>query len=360
MKVLLMGEFSSLHKYLKEGLLELGGIEVTLVSNSDGWKEIGGVDIRLPIIKKKSPMEFMRAYRDLSKKYRFFKEFDVVQYINPNVFPMALAPKFHQYIRKNNKCVSLVAAGSDYRLVEAYSEGAFEYYSLKYDQLELIKYDRHSMRGRKHINNDLDVEEKADVIIPSLYEYWVGYRNNHKTSKVIPFPINIDQIEYKENKVNNKIVFFHGLIREESKGTKFIRAAMERLKKAYPNDVEIIIDGHMPFRKYMEIISRTNVVADQCCGYGYGINACVSMAQGKVVLSGCRKEVLDAFGLTEAPIFPVKPDVDVLFEQMAYIVEHKQEIPRWGYESRKYVEKVHDYRINAQKYVEAWKATGRI
>ena len=110
MRVLLIGEFSSLHKYLKEGLLELGQMDVTLVSNSDGWKEIGGADIKLPIIKNSSPMEFMRAYRDVLKKYRLFCDFDVVQYINPNVFPMAFASKFHKYIRKNNNCVSLAAA----------------------------------------------------------------------------------------------------------------------------------------------------------------------------------------------------------------------------------------------------------
>ena len=39
MKILLLGEYSSLHRYLKEGLFEIGYKDVTLASNGDGWKE---------------------------------------------------------------------------------------------------------------------------------------------------------------------------------------------------------------------------------------------------------------------------------------------------------------------------------
>lgn len=361
MKVLLLGEFSSLHKYLKEGLLELGGIEVVLASDSDGWKNIGSVDIALPAKSaKKSLLESIKSYKGFWEIYKCFKHYDVVQYVNPNLFPMLLSFAINKYIWENNRCLSLVAAGGDYRLVKAYLDGLFEYYSLTYDQAFIKRYDENSIRGKIHVGNDIYVEKKVDIIIPSLYEYQIGYRKNKKTYDVIPFPINIDQIDYRENIVNGKIVFFHGLNREGPKGTKFIKEAMEKLKKIYPDQVEIIIDGHMPFERYMEVISRTNVVVDQCCGYGYGINACISMAQGKIVLSGCRGEQLESFGVSRAPIFPVKPDADVIFEKMSYIVEHKEEIPKWGYESRKYVENIHDYRVSAQKYVDAWKSTGKI
>ena len=43
MKILLLGDYSSLHNYLKKGLVELGH-EVTLLSNGDGWKKIPGAD----------------------------------------------------------------------------------------------------------------------------------------------------------------------------------------------------------------------------------------------------------------------------------------------------------------------------
>lgn len=46
MKVLLLGEFSGLYRYLKQGLLELG-IDTTLAANGDLWKNIGGADFPL-------------------------------------------------------------------------------------------------------------------------------------------------------------------------------------------------------------------------------------------------------------------------------------------------------------------------
>ena len=55
-----------------------------------------------------------------------------------------------------------------------------------------------------------------------------------------------------------------------------------------------------------------------------------------------------------------QPDVEQLFRQMQYIVEHRSSIPQWGYESRKYVENVHDHVKIAQRYVDAWKSTGKI
>ena len=39
MKILLLGEYSAIHKNLREGLISLGH-EVNLASNGDGWKNI--------------------------------------------------------------------------------------------------------------------------------------------------------------------------------------------------------------------------------------------------------------------------------------------------------------------------------
>ena len=46
-KVLLLGEFSSLHRYLKDGLMMLGNVDVKLFANGDSWKKIGGSDAPL-------------------------------------------------------------------------------------------------------------------------------------------------------------------------------------------------------------------------------------------------------------------------------------------------------------------------
>lgn len=355
MKVLLLGEFSSLHRYLKEGLEKIG-IDVELYSQGDGWKQIPGADKGLPQYKGGGICEYIKYIWKYYLLIRTIKNYDVVQIINTRMFPTVLSGRFIRKLGKNNKCISLVSAGEDYPLVKAYKEGKFDFYMYDFDKNELREYNRKF--SNRLVKNELRIINSADIIIPSLYEYAIGYKEyGEKVSKVIPFPINTDNLCYAPNVVKKKIVFFHGLNREASKGTAIIRKAMEKLQEKYPESVEIIIDGHMPFEKYIKIIEKTNVVIDQCLTYGYGINACISMAQGKVVMTPCKKETLEAFGIKESPIINIQADVDQIFSQMEWLVQNKDKITEIGEQSRTYVEEMHDYTRVAQQYLEAWEST---
>ena len=102
----------------------------------------------------------------------------------------------------------------------------------------------------------------VDYIIPTCYEYAEGYRDNPKMLPAIPMAINTDNISYKENIVGEKVVIFHGLNREVAKGTKYIREAMKNISDKYGDEVETIIDGHLPFNEYIQLLDRTNVIID--------------------------------------------------------------------------------------------------
>lgn len=351
MKILLMGEFSSLHKYLKEGLIELGH-EVTLVSSGDVWKKIGGVDIRLPDTSV-GFKKYWDIFAEPIRIARMLKNYDVVQYINPTIFSTIVGPVVFDILKKQNGVISLVAAGDDYALIKSYLKGNFDYSPHDYDKSVVNKYRQDTIRGRMYARLCNHFEKGADIIIPSLYTY--SFEHVGPTSQIVPFPINTGSIKYRDNEIKDgKIVFFHGLNRELMKGTPFIREALNRLKANYSNDVEVIIDGHMPFDKYMEVISKANVIVDQCCGYGYGINACVSMAQGKVVISGARQETLAALGVDSAPVIPARPSVDFLYEQMVSIIANRSMIKEMGYNSRRYIECLHDHKSVAQQYINIW------
>jgi glycosyltransferase involved in cell wall biosynthesis len=353
MKVLLLGEYSSFHRYLKEGLRELG-VEVTLVANGDGWKQIPGCDIQLYNETKKGLSLYIEKYIHIPYIVRKLKNYDVVQLINPRIFPDRINLGMIKRLIKMNKRVYLSACGGGYANVKAYLEHKFDYYPYDFDKFSLNVYDSNTKFGRKNIKDAIFIENNVNMIIPILYEYSIGHIGD--VSNVIPAAINVDDIVYKRNDISDKIVFFHGLNGEDRKGTQFIRKAMELLKEKYPNDVEIIIDGHMPFEKYVKVLEKTNVVVDQCLTYGYGINACISMAQGKVVMAPCRSETLNAFGVSEAPIIHIEPNVDQIFSQMEYLVHNRNIIPDIGAESRKYVERLHDYKKVAAQYIEVWKS----
>ena len=84
MKILLLGEFSALHKNLKDGLVDLGH-DVILASDGDGFKNITrDIDLRpkLPSFLGKIEIRIKLLIYLFTK----FKNFDVVQLINPYLF----------------------------------------------------------------------------------------------------------------------------------------------------------------------------------------------------------------------------------------------------------------------------------
>ena len=354
MKVLLIGEYSSLHKYLKEGLKSIG-VDVTLASGKDAWKKINGADLPFGEVNyhglnlKTFYQYFIQPFRDAKK----LKGYDVVQLISPRLVHPFINYFVCKMIVKKNRNLSLVAAGGDLAIVTAYERGLFDYYCFDYEKSTVNQYNKKTLTGIINTKTTKYLEDKANLIIPSLYEYSLCHQDQ-KVTKVIPFPINIDDIKYKTNIVKDRVVFFHGLNREKEKGTSFIVEALKKLEREYPDEVEVIIDGHMPFNEYLKVLEKTNVVIDQCLTYGYGINACISMAQGKIVMAPCRKETLDAFGIAQSPIIGIKPDVEYIYSQMVKILKNKEQIPQIGEASRKYVEDIHDYRKVAKQYYELW------
>lgn len=356
MKILLLGEFSSLHKYLKEGLKSIG-YDVVLVSSGDGWKKIGEGDYPLYFNRSNinnKLIEPLYLYKEAKYIIEKLGDFDVIQLINPRIYHPFINAKLIKKIMKKGTLISLLCCGNDLALNRAYKNNLFEYYMMDGDNSLANEYNPLRPRGLVTRLTEGSIIDKCDVIIPTAYEYSIGYKNNIKLSKVVPMPINVDSIQYKENFVSDKIVIFHGVSREGVKGTAYIRAALEKVKNVYSDKVEVIIDGHMPFEQYTKIMQKANIVIDQCLSYAYGINADIAMAQGKIVMSGARIETLNALEVENCPIFSIKPDVNQIYNTIEYIIKNKDKIPKWGMESRKYVERIHDCKKVARKFVEVW------
>jgi hypothetical protein len=96
LKILLLGEFSALHKNLKEGLVALGH-DVTIASDGDGWKGIKG-DVFLGSSKSGVLGKIDKAI-NLIKVIPDFKDYDVVQFMAPVLFPNVLG--INRFIVKN-------------------------------------------------------------------------------------------------------------------------------------------------------------------------------------------------------------------------------------------------------------------
>jgi hypothetical protein len=353
MKILLLGEFSALHKNLKEGLLELGH-EAVVAGNGDGFKKVP-VDISFD---SNLPSILGSIHRRLKPllKTRLLRGFDVVQLVNPFVFKYKYFPVeyFLERIVENNKKFFLLAAGDD-----AY----FWRYGrklLKYGPFDdVLKYD---LKGKPCFLESEDsfrfnkkILELASGLIPVLYEYEISYKfETAKRLKTIPIPINTNEIKYQENTVGNKMTVFHGLNRYGFKGTRHVEKAFEHLSKKYPNDLELIIAGRMPINEYLKVMLRTNVVVDQMYSHSLGVNGIYALAMGKIVMGGAEPESLRSLGVEASPVINLNPNAESIIEEIENLLSRRDQIPKLAFESRQFAEKIHCHVNVAQKYVETW------
>ncbi len=351
MKILLLGEFSGFFKNLKEGFKELGH-DVTLIAGGDGWKKIDGADVSLDSHHKGVFRKIDIGFKYLINLHKM-KNYDIVLIINPNFFPKYISKVLLRTIVSNNQKVFLSACGDD---VEYVSYGLANHYRWWpfMDWCKEYRDDYYQSKREKNIHKILI--QKLHGVIPVSCEYAQAWRSSaikDKVNSTIPLPIDTKKIDYTPYKQKEKIVFFHGLNRECFKGTKYIREAMQNIQKKYPDEVECIIEGGLPLKEYLDIMSQTDIVLDQCKTYSYGsMNSLYAMAQGKVLMGGMQQECFDEFNLSDSPVINIEPSAKQIESQMEYIIENRDKLAEWSQETRKFVEKYHDSKVIAQKYIE--------
>lgn len=354
MRILLLGEMSGVHNYLRTGLKALGH-DVVLYSNGDGYKNIQSDGVLFENFSDSNWFSnYQRTYRDSVKRASEYTGFDVVSFISTRIYPTLINKKIMDIVKSNNGIVSLISGGNDYALFKAYKNGAFQYYFMDYDDVVSSQYTSNFLKAAAIKNVEEYMAAKSNIIIPVLYDYWIGYKGRTNLHSVIPQPIDLSRFEYRRNEIRDKIVIFHGITREKVKGTPFIRVALQRIQETYGNKVEVILNGRMPQDEYLAVMNRANIVVDQCCCYGYGINANQAMAMGKIVLASNSDENNAALGVVDNPVFRITPDSDQIYEQLKTVIDQSDIFPMLGEKSRKYVEDYHDCRTVAQRYIDAW------
>jgi hypothetical protein len=353
-KILLLGEYSGLHNNLKEGLIQLGH-EVEVASSGDGKKNIKG-DIDLTLKSKYK----IKNLKELNKIIREFKGYDIVQFINPYISHRIGVLLYNSIFKYNNK-VFCLAAGDDVEFLNFVLSHKMEKYSPFDDYLLNEQKNKTNLPYTTKLDYFLHNRfmKKIDGIVPVMWEYAESYRNSkyaNKITRTIPLPINTDKINFKENKSNvgGKVVFYHASNRPSFKGSDIIIEAMKKFQDMYPNDVEMIYADFLPLNEYLEVISKTNVVIDQCRSYSYAMNAVYSMAKGKIVMSGSEQEAIDELGLPKCPVINITPNVNQIISEFEKILIDKNRIEEKGNESRAFIESTHDYIKVSKQYLKSW------
>lgn len=373
MKILIIGEYSSFAKNLKVGFERMGH-EVVIFQDGDGWKKIeGGLNtytypfkknlfIFNKQIRKTWILNSIRFTPKFQKDKKNFKShFDNILILNSEFVRLEheiWLPQFSindiKYIGKKNAGVYLSACGIDYAYLN-YSQ-KFRYSPF----LNLKNSPYFSKRGVKIINK---INEVINGVIPVMFEYTVAHKELQKINqinifKTIPLPVDLQNIK-SENELKEKIVIFHGL-NTSMKGSEFIIEALNVIKNKYIERVEVIMDGKMPLNVYLEFLRRTNIVVDQCYGYGYGMNAIYSMALGKVVLSGNEPENELEFKYKDIPVINILPSVNDIVNKLESFILNPNLISEYSKRSVEFVNKFHNTDIVAKQYIELFEQNSKI
>lgn len=358
MKILLLGEFSTLHSTLAEGLRVLGH-DVTVASDGCKWmKNDRDVDLFRP------GYDFYNSIKYLIKVENTFRKFigyDIVQIKNPSFLDLNIKRNlnFYRFLVKNNAKVFLGAFGTDY----FWEKLCIENKTLRYSDLFVgekpLDIYKCEWTGNEFQDANIEVAETCSGIISCLYDYYKAYEPYYKNKlEYIPLPINTDLLPYKRKEIqDDRISFFVGTqkLKSKLKGTDLLLEGVMKIQEAYPKEVLVNKVTSLPWREYVKVMSEADVLLDQLYSYTPAMNGLISMALGLVLVGGGEPEMYELLKESyNRPIVNVFPSKEDIYAKLEMLIENKKNIPEISSNSRRFVEQHHNYVQVAQQYVDFW------
>lgn len=379
MKILLVGEYSRLHNSLKEGLIALGH-EVTIVGCGDKFKKFPvDYSIYAKICNDNKIANFLFKsirkviyidFEKIEKAIRFYlllpmlNEYHQVQLINSDaletypVLSRFLFKKLFQQIKNR----SLLICGDETPIVDFLFQKEFKYSvltpyfednSLEKEFQFPLKYQKRNYRKTFEW-----LKKNCQKIITSDLDYEIPMRKMGFQTTLIPNPINTDKIAFQNEKIEDKIVIFLGINRLSyiKKGIIYFEKALGIIHEKYADKIEIIVTENLQYSEYILQYNKAHILLDQVFAYDQGYNALEAMAKGKVVFTGAETEFLDQYQLQEDEVcINALPDENEIAKKLSFLIEHSEKIIEISRNSRNFIEKEHDFKVIAEKYLNLWK-----
>lgn len=378
MKILLLGEYSRLHNSLKEGLVALGH-EVKIVGTGDKFKmfpvdysiaaktchKYNWTKLVCSAIRKLTGFELEKMERAI----RFYKllpklnGFDHVQLINSDAletYPF-LARFLYEKLFVIIKNRSLLICGDETPVVSYQLSGELKYSVLTpYLQDPLLQKTFHySLKYQKksYQNTYNYLVENCQKLITSDLDYEIPMQKMGYSTTFIPNPINTDRLKHQELVIADKIIIFLGINRLSylKKGIPYFEQALALIQEKKADKIEIITTENLPYTEYMSRYHKAHIILDQVHAYDQGYNALEAMAQGKVVFTGAENEFLQHYQLAEDEVcINALPDAIKIAEKLSYLVDHPEKMIEISKKARNFIEKEHEYKRIAQRYLDCW------
>ena len=358
MKVLLIGEFSKVHNNLQYGLEQLG-VTVDTINTGDGFKKFSS-DIKQFQIAKDKKYDFIRNFYSKCLYEYIHRKYDVVQFIHELELgeKYGLERNLGARLAKNARLSVLLQAGCNWQY--------FKYAKKKMGISpceECLKYDAKNKRGCPVAHDTVarkttyQLQKSVDVIVPMAYEYFICSQYSPFAEKIVSpigLPIDLESIVSDGHPRKKKLLVYHPLNREGFKGTVMIKKAFRILNQKYSDIAEFIIKGKMSYQEYSALMKEADIIVDQKNGTSFGITSLEAMAGGKIVLTGnYRKNILvkEYEYLKEAPAFELGTTVEEMVNNIADVLDKREEFNHLAKKGRIFVEQHHDSIKVAQQFL---------
>lgn len=150
---------------------------------------------------------------------------------------------------------------------------------------------------------------------------------------------------------NKKIKIVHAPSHREIKGTKYVSAAIERLKEE-KYDIDFCLIENKTNDEVLEICKNADIIVDQLLLESHGVFLIENMALGKPVLCRIDEKLIKYY--QDIPI--LRTDPDNIYENLKLLIEKPDLRKELGEKGRKYVEERHDSKKIAKQLLELYKS----
>jgi len=375
MRILLLGEYSNVHWTLAEGLRQLGH-EVNVASNGDFWKDYPrDIDFARQPGKWGGIKLMGKVYCHLPR----FRDYDVVQLINPIFFELKAERLFriYRYLRRYNRKMVLGAMGMDWYWTHTCTYDKPLRYS-DFNIGEKVRTDAPAIKEQvdwlgtaKEKLNKL-IAEDCDGIVSVLYENHICYeRYFPEKTRYIPLPIVPSTpndtslaISATTQKASTSpsvfpVKLFIGISQGRSayKGTDIMLRAAEAITLKYPDRVELRKAEGVPFAEYQHLMDGSDAILDQLYSYTPSMNSLMAMSKGIICVGGGEPENYEIIGEKQLrPIINVQPNYESVYHELEQLILHPEHIPELKRQSMEYVRRHHDYMKIARQYEEFYQS----
>lgn len=168
-------------------------------------------------------------------------------------------------------------------------------------------------------------------------------------STVIRQAIDLENLPYTGSKNHQTVTIVHAPSNRNVKGTKYILAAIKKLKKEkYP--IRFILLEKQPHQQAVEIYKQADIVVDAILQGSYGILSLECMALGKPVLCFIHPTSIKYY--KNLPI--VNTDSISVYSNLVKLIKDPQLRKQLGVSGRKYVQENHNAIKIAKQFIKLY------